>query len=393
MPSARDTADASSAQPGTALNLTGFARREHIKVAGHWYLADVAPYAAAPLKPAERIRTLTFTADSLSNGVLTLRFGDSGEIVSCLDSAGNEHAAGGLNRLVLHRDPFQFPFDAWDIKQDYFQKAPRTLTMSQVETSLDGPTLVRRQRYSSRAVTIEQLVILEAGSSVVRFDTHVEWHESHRMLRAEFYPTHYGDTAQCEIQFGHIQRPTTENGPVEKAQFEVCAHKWIATQDASGGFAVLNDSKYGHRAKSGMISLNLLRASTFPDKTADRGTHDFSYGFCPFPAGDLGTVIREGYRLNNPLLVCGDVVLPSFAAVDAPGVIIETVKPAESGDGIVLRLYESLGRAESARLRVDFAYSDASLTDLMEHPIAPADLDRLEFGPFEIVTVLLKPHR
>jgi alpha-mannosidase len=393
MPSARDTGDASSAQPGSALNLTGFARREHIKVAGHWYLADVAPYAAAPLKPAERIRTLTFTADSLSNGVLTLRFGDSGEIVSCLDAAGNEHAAGGLNRLVLHRDPFQFPFDAWDIKQDYFQKAPRTLTMSQVETSLDGPTLVRRQRYSSRAVTIEQLVILEAGSSVVRFDTHVEWHESHRMLRAEFYPTHYGDTAQCEIQFGHIQRPTTENGPVEKAQFEVCAHKWIATQDASGGFAVLNDSKYGHRAKSGMISLNLLRASTFPDKTADRGTHDFSYGFCPFPAGDLGTVIREGYRLNNPLLVCGDVVLPSFAAVDAPGVIIETVKPAESGDGIVLRLYESLGRAESARLRVDVSYSDASVTDLMEHPIAPADLDSLEFGPFEIVTVLLKPHR
>jgi alpha-mannosidase len=86
-------------------------------------------------------------------------------------------------------------------------------------------------------------------------------------------------------------------------------------------------------------------------------------------------------------------VLPSFAAVDAPGVIIETVKPAESGDGIVLRLYESLGRAESARLRVDVSYSDASLTDLMEHPIAPADLDSLEFGPFEIVTVLLKPHR
>lgn len=377
----------------SAINLTGFSRREHIKVDGAWYLADVAPYAAALLEPAQRIRTLTYTADSLSNGVLTLRFGESGEIVSCLDASGNEHVAGGLNRLVLHRDPFQFPFDAWDIKQNYFEKTPRTLTMSHVETSVDGPTIIRRQRYSSHDVTIEQRVILEAGSPVVRFDTHVEWHESHRMLRAQFFPVHYGDTAQCEIQFGHIQRPTTENDSVEKAQFEVCAHKWIATQDASGGFAVLNDGKYGHRAKNGMISLNLLRASTFPDKTADRGAHDFTYGFCPFDAGDLGTVIREGYRLNNPLLVRGDVSLPSFATVDAPGVIIETVKRAEVGDGIVLRLYESLGRAETARLRVDFAHADARLTDLMEHPIGAADLDRLEFGPFEIVTVLLEPRR
>jgi alpha-mannosidase len=377
----------------SAINLTGFARREHIKVDGEWYVADVAPYAAAALQPAERIGTLTYTADSLSNGVLTVRFGESGEIVSCTDAAGNEHAAGGLSRLVLHRDPFQFPFDAWDIKQNYFDKSPRTLSMSHVETFIDGPTIIRRQRHSSRGVTIEQLVTLQAGSSFVRFDTHVEWQESHRMLRAEFFPAHYGDTAKCEIQFGHIERPTTENDSVEKAQFEVCAHKWIATQDASGGFALLNDSKYGHRAKSGMISLNLLRASTFPDKTADRGTHDFSYGFCPFDVDDLEAVIREGYRLNNPLLVGDDVELASFAAVDTPGVIVETVKRAESGVGIVLRLYESLGRATTARLTVDFAHSDASLTDLMENPIAPADLDRLEFGPFEIVTVQLKPRR
>ena len=62
----------------------------------------------------------------------------------------------------------------------------------------------------------------------------------------------------------------------------MCAHKWIATEDADGGFALLNDSKYGHRAKNGLLSLNLLRAPTFPDKTADRGSHRFTYAFCPF---------------------------------------------------------------------------------------------------------------
>ena len=102
------------------------------------------------------------------------------------------------------------------------------------------------------------------------------------MLRAEFFPTHYGPEALCEIQFGHIGRPTTERDSVEKAQFEICAHKWIAVQDDEAGFALLNDSKYGHRAKDGLVSLNLLRSPTFPDKTADRGTHEFTYAFTPF---------------------------------------------------------------------------------------------------------------
>ncbi len=39
---------------------------------------------------------------------LTLKFDAAGgEIVSCLDRDGAEHAADGLNRLVVHRDPYQ----------------------------------------------------------------------------------------------------------------------------------------------------------------------------------------------------------------------------------------------------------------------------------------------
>jgi alpha-mannosidase len=376
----------------SGINLTGLPRSEHVKVEESWFVADLAPYAAARLEPAGTFPELGFSDDSLTNGLLRLRFGVSGEIVSCLDASGAEHSAGGLNRLVLHRDPYQFPFDAWDIKQDYAKTAPRTLKVSAVENSIDGPTVTRRQVYRSRKFTIEQKVILESGSDVVRFQTQLAWHESHRMLRAQFFPTHYGDSARSEIQFGHIERPTTENDAVETAQFETVAHKWIATQDDHGGFALLNDSKYGHRAKNGLISLNLLRAPTFPDKTADRGIHRFTYAFCPFATDDLGKVVSEGYRLNNPLLVAHDIAFESVASVEDPGVIIETIKPAESGNGVVIRMYESLGRPTSTALRVAIEHSVAHLTDLLENPLGAADLDRLEFTPFEIVTVHLE-HR
>ena len=65
--------------------------------------------------------------------------------------------------------------------------------------------------------------------------------------------------------------------------------------------------------------------------------------------------MREGYRLNNPLRITDGARFDSFAAVDDAGVIIETVKRAERVDGVVLRLYESLGRPTTTALRVDRA--------------------------------------
>jgi alpha-mannosidase len=210
------------------------------------------------------------------------------------------------------------------------------------------------------------------------------------MLRAEFRPAHFGETVKCEIQFGHIERTTLERNDVERAQFEVCAHKWVATQDEAGGFAVLNDSKYGHRAKSGLISLDLLRSPTFPDKTADRGSHTFTYAFRPFAVGDLADVIRDGYRLNNPLRIEKGLSLESAASVADPGIIIETIKPAESGTGVIVRLYESLGIPTTTALRTTIRHKTVRETNLIEAPLGTADLGKLAFTPFEIKTLLLE---
>ncbi|MBK4349066.1 alpha-mannosidase [Lacisediminihabitans changchengi] len=371
-----------------ALNLTSIPRREHVQVDGDWQVATVNPYASALLEPGGEVEGLTFTADTISNGELTLRFVASGEITSCVDASGAQHAANGMNRLVLHRDPYQFPFDAWDIGQKYLRRTPRTLRPSEVETYIDGPRVVRRQVYRWGRGSITQLVVLEAGSQLVRFETTINWRERHHMLRTEFRPVHYGDTAKCEIQFGHIERTTLERDDVERAQFEVVAHRWIATEDSGGGFALLNDGKYGHRAKSGLISLNLLRSPTFPDKTADRGIHRLTYAFRPFT--DLADVISDGYRLNNPLLLAQGIEQHSLAAVDQRGVIVETIKRAETGGGVILRLYESLGAPTTTSLQTTIPHATATETDLMEQPIGAIDLERLEFTPFEIKTILLE---
>ena len=381
-----------AAPDAVALNLAPVARTEWVKAGSTWNHAEVGPYAAAPLTPAHAaFPELTHTADTASNGVLTLRFGATGEIVSCVDAAGGEHAGAGLNRLVLNRDPYLFPFNAWDIDQNYVTKPSRALRLESARTEIDGPRILRHHVLIGPKVRVEQTVVLEAGSSLVRFETRVQWHQKHRMLRAEFRPTHSGDAARCEIQFGHILRPTTERDAVEKAQFEVCAHQWLSVEDADGGFALLNDGKYGHRAKHGLVSLNLLRSPVYPDKTADRGEHRFTYAFRPFELDALDEVIADGYRLNQPLRLAAVAPFAPLASTDDPGVIVETIKPAEHGAGAVLRLYESLGRTTATALTTTIPHRTATETDLLERPIGPADLSRLEFTPFQIRTIHLEP--
>lgn len=374
-----------------SLNLTSFARREHVRVGATWHLADVAPFAAAALHPALPATELVAAGDVLANDVLTLHFAASGEIDSCVDAAGSEHAGRGLNRLVLHADPYVFPFNAWDIDQRYVEREPQVLAPIRVESSIDGPMALRRTRYRGPGVEVVQTVILETGSALVRCHTRVEWRQRHHMLRAEFRPTHYGPTVSCEIQFGHIERTTLERTAGEKAQFEICAHKWIAVASETAGFGLVNDSKYGHRVKNGLVSLNLLRAPTFPDPTVDRGAHEFTYGFLPLPAGDVGPAIAAGYRINNPLRVTSDTSFPSVVATTDAGVVVETLKPAEDGEGVIIRLYESRGRATTVGVVTTLSHATALETDMLEAGDARVDLTALAFTPFQIRTIRLRP--
>ena len=371
------------------VNLTSFAREEHVLFEDRWYLARVAPYAVAALEPCSESGELSFTADTMDNGLVRLAFNEYGEIASCKLSDGRELAQGALNRLTLYHDPLTIPFDAWDIAPNYYKRGAKRLRALAANTWREGPRLVREQTYRFGKSSVVQRVVLEAGSDTVRFETRVDWHERLKMLRADFYPADYGDAAEFDIPFGAMSRPTTEHTSVETAQFEVCGHKWASVHRGGLGFALLNDSKYGHRAKNGLLSLNLLRAPVYPDRHADRGEHAFCYAFCPL-GGDNARAVEEGYRLNHPLLTGRFQPRESLFALDNPAVVIETVKRSEDGDAVVLRLYESLGRPARAALSTRVSFDSARFADLLERPLGEAELLHLHFTPYQIVTIRLE---
>ena len=118
---------------------------------------------------------------------------------------------------------------------------------------------------------------------VPRVDVHMQadWHEKHILLKVAFPLSARSDKATFEIPYGTVERPTTRNTPAEQAQFEVPALRWGDISDATHGFSLLNDSKYGYDAKDNVLRLSLLRAPEWPDPNADQGHHEFTYSLYP----------------------------------------------------------------------------------------------------------------
>lgn len=342
---------------------------------------------------------------SMDNGLVRIEWDDDGLLTSVWDTrAGREVLAPGArgNLLQLHPDHPR-RWDAWDVDPEYREQVTDLVAAESVEVVERGPLrggvrIVRRFGSS----TVEQVVRLSAGSAVVEFDTTVDWQERHAFLKAAFPVAVRSDRAAYEIQFGHCYRTTHENTSWDAAQFEVCGHRWADLSETGFGVALLNDCKYGYDVHGSVLRLSLLRGPTHPDPVADQGVHRFRYGLLPHCGGPgPGGVVDAGYAFNHP----ARVVEPSAAVggkapveasllwVDQPSVVIETVKPADAGDGIVVRLYEAWGGRCRVRLGAAFDIAGAVVTDLLERDLGAALVEDggvvLDVLPFQIVTVKL----
>ena len=227
---------------------------------------------------------------------------------------------------------------------------------------------------------------------MVKFDTAVDWHEDLKMLRADFVPTVFADNVTCNIQFGNFDRTTHEDDKVQWAQFEVCAHKFVNLDGEDYGFALLNNGKYGHRAKNGFLSLALLRAPQFPDPTCDRGVHNFSYAIYPHKEKLRDTdLMAKGYCFNNPVEIIPNALnLDTIAKFDMKDIIIETIKVAEDEKGIIIRAYEAYGDEVNAQLSLSFEAKALYECDMLENKEKTLKSKTLTFAPHEIKTIYIE---
>ncbi|MQY33522.1 hypothetical protein SRB17_14830 [Streptomyces sp. RB17] len=389
-----------------AFNAGPFDRAEVIRTAtGAPAYVEVPGSGSAPLTGAEPPQPVTVGGRVLDNGLVRVEVAEDGTLSSVRDlRADREVLAGPGNLLRLHTDLPNY-WDAWDIDKHYKNRYTDLLEASRIEIVDADPLLgsIRVSRSFGEGSTITQTITLRAGSPRIDVETDIDWHEAEKILKAGFPVDIRAPHSSAEIAYGHIQRPTHTNTSWEAARFEVSGHRWVHIAEPGYGVAVLNDSTYGHdvsrtvREDGGTtttVSLSLVRAPRVPDPGADQGRHRFTYSL--LPGARIEDAVAEGYALNLPLRVADSAGEPEpVVSVDGEGVTVEAVKLADDASGdVVVRLYESRGGRARGVVRTGFPLAGASVTDLLERPLADAGADDggvpVELRPFQILTLRLR---
>lgn len=356
---------------------------------------------------------------TVGNAYYTAVLDHFGRILSLTDAkTGFAYAAAPLNEIRMYQD-VNIYYDAWEIGRMY-ENIPVPLESEPVFSweEADGSLTAYVERREPH-FTWKQRIFFSAQLPEIRFETEVDWHERHRILKADFPTGVFTREALEEIQFGYIRRPTHRSRRYEQDLYETCHHRYAALTDGANGIALINDGKYGLSAKDSRMSLTLLRAPAVPDMTADQGHHRFTYVLYPFRGPfQYSDVVQKGYEYNTAATstegrwpdgkpaISGDAsgsdgfaVCPaasrSYFSVEGSALILETCKPAlDAKNGVVLRLYEPMGMAGSSLLSLPPQVKRIWQCNMLEEKQAAVPLEggkaALRFHAFEILTLLLE---
>ena len=201
-----------------------------------------------------------------------------------------------------------------------------------------------------------------------------------------------GAAASYEIPLGAIDRPY-KNGE------EVPALQWACVTGHAGGkpasLVLANDSKHGHALDGSTLNLTLIRSSYDPDPIPEVGRHEIRLSLTPcagkVPAGEATRLAR---RLNHPLRAIGTGLHAgklgkqgSMVSVEGAGIVVSGIKKAEDGDALIVRVYETEGKAANATIRLSGDAlgipKDACEVDLTEKKL-PVSSARIEKGAVRV---------
>ncbi len=375
-----------------ALNSIDFERTGYLKHNNEWYRYSLAPYSSGKLEKADLPVLLQYSKNIIENECLKVVFNNNGQIKTILDKQSNYNCVASIiNAVRVYKDRFVRPYNAWDIDINYTKHKPRNMKLAQSREYCDGNSVVRENKFVYNSSSLVQRIILTENCPYIKVENEVDWHETHKMLRIDAYPKNFSDKVLCDIQFGNIERSTKTDNKIDYAQFEIPAHKWVDVFDGEYGIAILNDCKYGHRVKDGLISLNCLRSPVYPDKTADRGEHSFTYAIYPHKEKPMESeLVKIGYELNNPVRICkGSADIKPLVTCNAENVILETVFVNDNGN-IAFRMYETAGKETDTEICINTDYESIHETDMLFENAKEMDLGNLHFNPFEIKTLEVK---
>jgi hypothetical protein len=244
---------------------------------------------------------------------------------------------------------------------------------------------------------------------------HLDWTGNNTMISIKF-PVNLkikDMTETYEIPFGSIVRkPYFEVKEEYESTLKTLANpndyisakgnwpalNWVNYSDLEKGLTVVNNGTPGHQLVNNEILVTLLRGGTdikdggmMPQVGSfENGSHDYLFAFCSHHPKDIEKALLLGRQINCPPQVCNPLPFDGeFLTWDKQNIILSRLYYEK--DGIMLRLYESLGRpcnvVLSGKLLENASLFESNM--LGQNPTQITN-NSISFTPFEIKTFLIK---
>ena len=359
----------------------------------------------------------------------------TGAIISLVDkSSDHEYVKEGdaLNKLRISQEDKEGGMKSWTINK--IVKEEDVSNVESVKVIENGPVRVCIETVKTwgKSRFIERTSIYRSYPRIT-YDMEVHWLETGTdstdspMLRAVF-PLAIGNPRfYSQVPFDVVERAVDGkiNGKTVSYPFshstvygvmpekndgqEVPAQKWVDLSNGSVGMALLNKSKYGHSYHDGELRLTLMRSAGNPDIYPNLGKFNISYALYPHSGDWKNGVWTEGDDFNIPIFAAEPPSLAlasehatrpeedSFISLDASGVFLTGMKPAEETEELIIRLVEVEGEAKTITLSLPENVEAARRLNLVELPlsgVAEATIKEntvsVRIEPHEILTLGIK---
>ena len=316
-----------------------------------------------------------------------------GTLCDFLDKRSGRLVGDGLNRFVTYKDGPENE-DAWNIDKAYKMRPVDMQWENTVELAdVNAQRVTVRVTKKHNHTVLTQDIIAYAEIARVDFVSHIDWQEKYKILQVSFPVNVAATQASYEIAYGMVKRNTHANTPAEKWKHEYAAHRFTDLSDDVYGVAILNDCKYGHNVIDNDMIMTLFRNTDNPSRFRDTGKHDFAYAIFPHVGGlSAGKVAQQGYLFNSPFIVFdGESSEEPLVSLSDEGLIVDCIKPAEDGNGYIVRVYEPYGVPGKTVLRVADGMKITETTPL-EEEIQDCS-GEIVYKPFEFRTFRVAPER
>ncbi|MEI7499083.1 MAG: glycoside hydrolase family 38 C-terminal domain-containing protein [Bacteroidota bacterium] len=317
----------------------------------------LAVFDVQPVKEASTYKTmLTISNNTLENEFLKVTVNSAGDISRIFDKKLGKEILSSPSRLEFQKEHPEY-WPAWNMDWNDRKNPPVDYVAGPANITVleNGPVraTLKIERNARNSVFTQYIQLAAAKENVIVRNT-INWQSSGVSLKVAFPLTASNTVATYNLGLGTAER--TNNN---EKKYEVPSREWFDLTDKSGSFGVtiLENCKFGSdKPDDKTLRLTMLFTPTtnfYHDQaTQDWGIHEITYGIYSHK-GDWRTGLSEwqARSLNQPLRPFQASQHPgflgknfSFAKISVPQVDLRSLKKAENGKEIILRLQELVGK-------------------------------------------------